>query len=55
MFLGYRYCPHCDAVLDADTEIFVQGNEVIGCENCVRQTWAEFDEELEESEEVPEA
>lgn len=45
MYLRYKYCPHCDAELDADSEIFVQGNEVIGCDNCVRQTWADFDDE----------
>ena len=50
MFLGYRNCPHCDAVLDIDTEIFEQDGAVIGCEYCVRQTWPEFDEEDDEEE-----
>lgn len=48
MITDYRYCPHCNAELDADTEIFVQGKEVIGCENCVRQTWPDWDEDDDE-------
>ena len=48
MFLSYRNCPHCDAVLDTDTEIYVQDGAVIGCEFCIKQDWADFDEEDEE-------
>ena len=47
----YRNCPHCDSALDADTEIFVQDGDVIGCEFCIRQTWADFDED-DDSEEA---
>jgi hypothetical protein len=48
MIVNVRYCPHCNAELDADTEIFVQGGEVIGCENCVRQTWADYEDDEDE-------
>lgn len=44
----YRNCPHCDTQFDADTEIFVQDGDVIGCEYCIRQTWADFDDDDEE-------
>lgn len=48
MITNIRYCPHCNAELDADTEIFLQGREVIGCENCVRVTWADFEDDDED-------
>lgn len=48
MIVNIRYCPFCNAEFDADTEIFIQAGEVVGCENCVRQTWADFDDDDEE-------
>lgn len=44
MVINYKHCPHCDAELTVDTEIYVQAGDIIGCENCVRQTWADFDD-----------
>lgn len=42
-----KYCPNCEKELNADTEVFVMGKEVVGCEWCMRSTWADefFDEE----------
>ena len=48
MYLDIKHCPHCGAELDADTEIFVRGWNVIGCEHCVRQTWGDWDEDDED-------
>lgn len=49
MFLGYRECPHCKMQLDADTAIFVcDDDEVIGCEYCIRQTYADFEDDYED-------
>lgn len=50
-----KYCPHCENLLTADTEVFVMNGEIIGCEECVNTRYADeyFDEEelyeLEES------
>ena len=42
-----KYCPHCETLLDAETEVYVMAGEVLGCDNCIRTTWADefFDEE----------
>lgn len=55
-----KYCPACDSLLTADTEVYTtrrknihEGVEIVGCDNCIRTTWADefFDEEeLEEME-----
>lgn len=48
-----KYCPHCETLLDAETEVYVRAGEVLGCDNCIRTAWADefFDEEeLEEME-----
>lgn len=48
-----KYCPHCETLLDAETEVYVMAGEVLGCDNCIRTAWADefFDEEeLEEME-----
>lgn len=48
-------CPHCNSLLNADKEVYVrpgksihEGAEIVGCENCIRATWA--DEFLDEDE-----
>ena len=47
-------CPNCERELTADTEVFTtyrksvhEGVEIIGCEYCIRSTYADefFDEE----------
>lgn len=48
MYITSRYCPHCDAELDTDSYIYTQDGNVIGCDNCIKQDWADFDEEDEE-------
>lgn len=42
-----KYCPHCESLLTADTQVFVMDGEVIGCEECVNTSYADeyFDEE----------
>ena len=49
-----KYCPVCDSQLTADTEVYTkrrknryQSVEIVGCDNCIRSTWADefFDEE----------
>lgn len=42
-----KYCPHCETLLDAETEVYVMAGEVLGCDNCIRTAWADefFDEE----------
>lgn len=42
-----KYCPHCETLLDAKTEVYVMAGEVLGCDNCIRTAWADefFDEE----------
>lgn len=48
-----RYCPNCEALLNADMEVYVIAGEVVGCEECCTPRYAdEFydEEELEEME-----
>lgn len=49
-----KYCPICESLLTADTEVYTtrrksihEGVEIVGCDNCIRSTWADefFDEE----------
>ena len=49
-----KYCPICNSLLTADTEVYTtirksihEGVEIIGCDNCINRTYADefFDEE----------
>ena len=55
-----KYCPVCESLLTADTEVYTtrrkskhEGVEIVGCDNCIRSTWADefFDEEELEDDE----
>ena len=51
MFVEFMRCPACDAILGDGDKIYVRNSEVLGCDNCIEEDYADSEDYEDDEEE----